>query len=162
MPPSGKMPVSTAALRTTSTSSLMSTRLSRSAEYSMVKCGMGCLRVVSGEIAADRAVSAIIGLDCVALAGLDRTDEGTRQHDLTRLERKPVRRDLVGEPGDSGRRMIEHAGGKAGLLQLAVAEAQRTDPAQIGIERPDRPPAEHDAGVRCVVGDGVVDLARCL
>src|ERR1700759_4724984 len=102
MPPSGKMPVSTAALRTTSTSLLMSTRLSRLAEYSMVKCGMGCLRVVSGEKEDHRALSAITGLDCVALAGLDRTDEGTGQHDLARLERQPVRRDLVGEPGDRG------------------------------------------------------------
>src|SRR6201995_1542900 len=127
MPPSGKMPVSTAALRTTSTTLAMSTRLSRSAEYSMVKCGMGCLRVVSGEIAADRAVGAIIGLDCVALAGLDRTDEGTGPTDLAGLERQPMRRDLVGKPGDGRGGMIEHTGGKAGLFQLAVAEAQRAD-----------------------------------
>src|SRR6476661_3700385 len=40
MPPSGKIPVSIAALRTTSTTSPMSTLASRLAEYSMVKCGM--------------------------------------------------------------------------------------------------------------------------
>src|SRR3984893_9239551 len=40
MPPSGKIPVSTAALRTTSTTLPISTRDSRLAEYSMVKCGM--------------------------------------------------------------------------------------------------------------------------
>jgi hypothetical protein len=41
MPPSGKMPLFTAALRTTSTTSAMSMRPSRLAEYSIVKCGMG-------------------------------------------------------------------------------------------------------------------------
>ena len=55
--------------------------------------------LASGEVAADRAVGAIIGLDCVALAGLDRTDERTGEHDLAGLEREPMRRDLVGEPG---------------------------------------------------------------
>jgi hypothetical protein len=58
--------------------------------------------------------------------------------------------------------MVQHAGGKSGLFQLAVAKAERADPAQIGFERPDRPAAEHDAGVRSVVGDSVVDLARRL
>src|SRR6185437_12059192 len=142
MPPSGKMPVSTAALRTTSTTFPMSTRLSRLAEYSIVKCGMAvftpCYCSASAEIAADRAVGAIIGLDCVALAGLDRTDEGTGQHDLARLERKTMRRDLVGEPGDRSRRMVEHAGGEPGLLKLAVPETERADPAQVGLCRPDR------------------------
>src|ERR1035437_4539945 len=42
MPPSGKTPVSTAALRTTSTTLPISTRASRLAEYSMVKCGIYC------------------------------------------------------------------------------------------------------------------------
>ncbi|MGY4486714.1 ribosomal protein L28 [Bradyrhizobium sp. LM3.2] len=40
MPPSGKMPVSTAALRTISQTAPMSRRLSRLAEYSIVKCGI--------------------------------------------------------------------------------------------------------------------------
>src|SRR5882724_10051379 len=40
MPPSGKILVSTAALRTVSTTLSISTRASRLAEYSIVKCGI--------------------------------------------------------------------------------------------------------------------------
>src|SRR6266404_5439955 len=139
MPPSGKMPVSTAALRTTSTTLPISTRASRLAECSIVKCGMaGSLLTfeASSEVTAHGAVGTIIGLDRVAFAGLDRTNEGTREHHLTGFERQPVRRDLVGKPGYSRRGMIEHAGGKPGFFQLAVAETERADPAQIGIHRP--------------------------
>src|SRR5438477_10423639 len=105
MPPSGKMPVSTAALRTISTASPMSTKASRLAEYSIVKCGMFCPPAVpaeasSREVAAHRAVGTVVGLNCVALAGLDRADERSRQHDLTWFEGKPEGCDLVGEPGD--------------------------------------------------------------
>ena len=56
--------------------------------------------------------------------------------------------------------MVEHAGGKAGFFQLPVAIAERADPAQVGIQRADRPAAEHDAGIRGVVGDGVENLSR--
>ncbi len=56
--------------------------------------------------------------------------------------------------------MVEHAGGKAGFFQLAVAIAQRADPAQVGIQRPHRAAAQHDAGIGRVVGDGIEDLAR--
>src|SRR6478736_5428593 len=83
-----------------------------------------CLFGRLSEVAAHRAVGAIIGLNCVALAGLDRTDEGAGEHDLPGLERKAERRDLVGEPGHRSRGMIEHAGGKARLLELAVPEAE--------------------------------------
>src|SRR5690349_6509625 len=99
MPPTGKMPVSTAARRTISQTSLMSTASSRLAECSIVKCGMaGFLPFAraSGEVAAHRAVGAVIGLDRVALARLDRTDERAGQHDLACLEREPPCRDLVG------------------------------------------------------------------
>src|SRR5882757_9151480 len=101
MPPSGKIPVSTAALRTTSTTSAISTRSSRLAEYSIVKCGMFCLlqrfrQIASSEVAAHRTIGTVVGLDRVALAGLDRANERSRQHHLTRLQRQPMRRDLVG------------------------------------------------------------------
>src|SRR5437868_12516853 len=113
MPPSGKMPVSTAALRTSSTTAPISTLASRLAEYSMVKCGM-CLTpafpvAASSEVTAHRAVGSIVGLDRVAFAGLDRANERSRQHHLSRFQRQPVRRDLIGKPGHAGRRMIEHA-----------------------------------------------------
>src|SRR5713226_3652897 len=115
MPPSGKIPVSTATLRTTSTTLPMATRASRLAEYSSVKCGMSgsllrFLRGRSSEVAADRPIRSIIGLNRVAFAGFDRANERSGQHHLTRFERKSVRRDLVGEPGHAGGGMIEHAG----------------------------------------------------
>src|SRR5215510_4518554 len=147
MPPSGKISVSTAALRTTSHTAPMSRRLSRFAEYSIVKCGMrfhSLSSYSSGEVAAHRAVGAIVGLNCVALAGLDRTDEGAGEHDLSRLQRKAERRDLVGEPGDGSCGMIEHAGSEARFLKLAVPEAERANPAQVGLQGADRPTAEHD------------------
>src|ERR1700736_3382560 len=152
MPPSGKMPVSIAATRTTSTTSLMSTRVSILAEYSIVKCGMFRTPAVSlaasSEVAAHRAVSSIVGLDRVAFAGLDRANKGTRQHHLSRLERQAIRRDLVGEPGHRGRGMVEYAGGKAGLFQLAVAKTECTDPAQIGFQRANWATAPFDPRVQ--------------
>src|SRR5690349_10382065 len=150
MPPSGKMTASTAALRTTSTILAMSTWPSRLAEYSIVKCGIAVsLPVVflSAEVAAHRAVGAIVGLDCVALAGLDRTDERAGQHDLTGFERQPVRCDLVGEPRNCSRGMVEDTGGEARLFELAVLEAERADPAQVSLRGADRPAAQHDAGI---------------
>src|SRR5882724_9397062 len=167
MPPSGKMPVSIAATRTTSTTSLMSTSTSILAEYSIVKCGIARSLLLFGlkassEVAAHRAIRSIVGLDRVALAGFDRADEGTRQHHLSGFERQSIGRDLVGEPGHRRGGMIEDAGRKPGLFELAVAETQRADPAQVSIHRPYRPAAEHDAGIRRVVGDGVENLPRRL
>jgi hypothetical protein len=54
------------------------------AEYSIVKCGIWLfhsqlLFLAPDEMAADRNVGAIIGLDCVSLACLDRTDDGTER-----------------------------------------------------------------------------------
>src|SRR6266568_9590379 len=69
---------------------------------------------------------------------------------------------LVGEPGHACGGMVEYAGSKPGFLELAVAKAQRADPAQVGILRTDRAAAEHDAGVCGVVGDGVEDFSRRL
>src|SRR5712664_4306160 len=150
MPPSGKIPVSTAALRTASTTLPISTRASRLAEYSRVKCGMSQLRffkTTSGEITTHRAIRTIVSLDRVAFAGLDRANERSRQHHLAGLKRKSVGRDLVGKPGHAGRGMIEHAGGKPGFFQLTVTIAQRADPAQIGLQRAQRTAAQHNAGI---------------
>src|SRR5215813_5112713 len=103
MPPIGKMPVSTAASRTSSTTAPMSTRLSRLAEYSMVKCGIAVhsrffLSRALREVTAHRTVGSVVSLDGVALAGLDRPDERSRQHHLPCFERKSIGGDLVGEP----------------------------------------------------------------
>src|SRR4029078_1368773 len=112
MPPSGKMPVSTAALRTSSTTRPKSMHPSRLAEYSIVKCGMfdgSRFPKASAEVTAHGPIRSIVGLDRVALAGFDRTDERTRQHHLAGFERQSIGRDLVGEPGHRRRRVIEDA-----------------------------------------------------
>src|ERR1700755_9509 len=127
MPPTGKIPASTAALRTTSTALAISTRASRLAEYSSVKCGIAdtsrgffdyVLQAVSGEVTAHGAVRSIISLTRVAFGGFDRTDERSRQHHLTGFERQSMRRDLVGQPRDAGGGMVEHTGGQSGFFQL--------------------------------------------
>src|SRR4029079_7785552 len=56
----------------------------------------------SGEVTAHGPILSIVGLNRVAFAGLDRTDEGAGQHHLTGLERQSVRRDLVGKPRHAG------------------------------------------------------------
>src|SRR5450432_2430177 len=118
MPPSGKIPVSTAALRTTSTTACISTRESRFAEYSSVKCGMSGLlprffnaRLFSGEVATHRTIGSIVRLNRVAFARLDRANERSRQHHLARFQRQTMRCDLVGEPGHAGGGMAQHGGG---------------------------------------------------
>ena len=58
--------------------------------------------------------------------------------------------------------MAEHAGGDAGLLDLGVAVHDAADPAQIDVQRSDRPAADDDAGGGAVVGHGVENLARVL
>ena len=78
------------------------------------------------------------------------------------LERVAVRADLVGEPGDAERRMAEHAGGQARLLDFGILVHDAADPAQVDVHRADRTSAHRDAGGGAVVGDGVDDLARVL
>src|SRR6266404_4935255 len=112
----------------------------------------------SGEVAAHGTIRSIIGLDRVALAGFDRADERSRQYHLPGFQCQPVRCDLVGKPGHRCRRMVENAGCKPGLLELAVAEAERTDPAKVSVHRPDRAAAEHDTGICGIVSDGVENL----
>ena len=70
--------------------------------------------------------------------------------------------DLVREPGNAGRRMVEHAGGEAGFLDHAVLEQHRAGPAKIDRVRADRATAEDDPGVGGEVRDRVEDLAHCL
>src|SRR5581483_598151 len=49
-------------------------------------------RLISSEVAAHGSIRTIIGLDRVTLAGLDRADEGPREHDLAWFQRKSQRR----------------------------------------------------------------------
>src|SRR5256714_956535 len=96
MPPSGKMPVSTAALRTSSPARAMA-----AGGMEMGKFLVGKLRIVlpqgflflKSKETPPGAVGTIIGLDRVTFAGFDRADERSRQHDLTGFEREVIRRD---------------------------------------------------------------------
>src|SRR5690348_15847839 len=98
------------------------------------------------EMAADAAHGAEIGNDRRTTRTFDRPDKGSRQNHLPRSDLTAIGRQAIGEPGDAARWMIEHTGGEAGLLDRAVARDDGALPAQIGIERPHRPAAQHDAG----------------
>src|SRR5438128_363996 len=82
------------------------------------------------------------------------------EDEVTRVERDSVLPELVREPRHAERRMAEHTGGKARLLDLGVAVHDSAGPARVHFHRPDRTPADDDARRRAVVGDGVEDLAR--
>jgi len=79
---------------------------------------------------------------------------------VARAQVLAIRRDLVGEPRDAVRRVIEHASSQAGFLDRAVPVEHGAGPAQVDLARPHRPAAGDDAGVGREVGDGVEHLAR--
>src|SRR5436190_23160149 len=114
----------------------------------------------SGEVTANRPIRSIVGLDRVAFAGFDRANERSRQHHLTWLKRQPEWRDLVGKPGDAGGRMIEYAGGKPGLFQLAVTVTERAYPSQVGFQRSQRAATEHNSCIGSIIGDRIENLSR--
>ena len=114
---------------------------------SATAAGDSRLAGLSREMAAHHSVRAVIRLDGIAAARLDRPDEGARKHDLSRLERKAERAELVREPGDAVRRMVEDARGEPGFLEHPIAVAERADPAQISVERTEGATARDDAGM---------------
>jgi hypothetical protein len=110
----------------------------------------------------DRAEPPVVDGEDVAAHGGRRPRERAAEDDVAGFEPLAVRRDLVGEPGDAVAGMVEHAGGKARLLDDAVLRQDRADPAQVDLAGPHRRAAGDDAGVGGEVGDGVEHLARCL
>ena len=68
-------------------------------------------------------------MEGVALAGMDHAGERAGQHEVTGFKRDTMLAELVGKPGDAERRMAEHAGGDAGLLDLGIAIHDAADPA---------------------------------
>src|ERR1700728_2221016 len=103
-----------------------------------------------------------VGVQRIALAREHDARERTGENEVTGLERHAVLAELVGEPGDAERGMAEHASSDAGLLDLGIAIHDAADPAQVDLERPDRPAADDDAGCSAVVGNGVENFARVL
>src|ERR1700722_1790801 len=119
-------------------------------------------RVRSNKLHRDAAELTEIGVQRIALARMDHAGERAGEHDVAGLERHAVLAELVGEPGDAKRRMAEHAGGDAGLLDLGVAVHDAADPAQVDVHRPDRAAADHNDGGGAVVRHRVEYLARIL
>ena len=99
----------------------------------------------SNKLHGDTAECAEIGVQRVALLGVHHPRERAGENQMAGLERDAMLAELVGEPGDAQRRMAEHAGGDAGLLDLRIAVHDAADPAQIDVERPHRPSADDNA-----------------
>src|SRR5262245_33652922 len=100
----------------------------------------------SYELHGDAAERAEVGVQRVALLRKHHARERAGQHEMTGLQRNPMRSELVGEPGDAERRMAEDTGRHAGLLDLGVAIHDAADPAQVDVHGADRAPTDHDAG----------------
>src|SRR6202451_433597 len=116
----------------------------------------------SNELQRDAAELAEIGVQRIAFARMDHAGERAGEHDVAGLECHAVEAELVGEPGDAERRMAEHAGGDAGLLDLGVAVNDAAAPAKVAPHRPDCPAADNDAGGGAVVRHRVEYFARIL
>ena len=125
------------------------------------KAGMTVVSATN-ELHRNPAELAEVAVQRVALLGEHHAGERARQHDMAGLHRRAERAELVGKPRHAHRRMAEHAGGDAGLLDLGVAVHDAADPAQIDVHRPHRPAAHDDAGGGAVVGHRVENLARVL
>src|SRR5262245_65895445 len=97
---------------------------------------------MSHELHGDAAERAEVGMQGVALLGEHHAGERAGEHQVARLQRDAVRAELVGEPGDTQRRMAEHTGGHTGLLDLGVAVHDAADPAQVDLHGSDRPRSE--------------------
>src|SRR3984885_4914653 len=95
----------------------------------------------SNKLQRDAAELAEVGVQRIAFARVDHAGERAGEHQMAGLERDAVLAELVGEPGNAERRMAEHAGGNAGLLDLGILVHDAADPAQVDVHGADRPPA---------------------
>src|SRR4249919_2985360 len=89
-----------------------------------------CDRTRSGEAELDCAERPVVDAKDIAADGGRRPRERAAEDDVAGVELLVVRGDLVGEPDDAVARVVEHAGGQAGLLDDAVLGEDRADPAQ--------------------------------
>ena len=105
----------------------------------------------SHELHRDAAERTEIGVQRIALARKYHARKRAGEHQMTGVQRNAVLPQLVGKPSDAERRMPEHAGSDAGLFDFGIALHDAADPAQVEIERTDRPPADHNAGGGAVI-----------
>src|SRR4029077_17478790 len=93
----------------------------------------------SHELNGNTSERAEIGVQRIALFGKHHARERARQHQMAGLERDSVASQLVCKPRNPERRVAEHPGGDAGLLDLGILVHDAADPAQVEVERTDRP-----------------------
>src|SRR5215469_7241215 len=86
--------------------------------------------------------------------------ERAGHHQFAGIETLAKRSEPIGEPGDAVGRVVQHGRGDAGFLQYAVSIAERTDPAQVDVERAYRATANYQCRVGRVVRDGVDHAPR--
>src|SRR5262249_61507416 len=98
----------------------------------------------SNQLPRDAPGRAEVGGQGVALVRQPPPGKRARQHEMARLERNAVASELIGEPCDPERGMTEHPGGNAGLLDLGILVHDAAHPAQVDVERSDRPTADDD------------------
>ena len=98
------------------------------------------------------------------IAFLRKDDAGKRagEHNMSWLKCVTVRADLVGKPCHAKGRMTEYAGSETCFFNFGIAGHDAAHPAQIDVERADRPAAHRNAGGRAIVRNGIDNLARVL
>src|SRR5262245_47228211 len=96
------------------------------------------------------------------IAFLRKADAGKRagEHNMSRLKRVAVRADLICKPCHAKCRMTEYAGSETCFFNFGIARHDAAHPAQINVERADRPTAHRNAGGRAIVRNGIDKLAR--
>src|ERR1700691_1832498 len=114
----------------------------------------------SNKLYGNAAELAKVGMQRIAFPGKHHARERGGENDMADIERHAVLAELVGEPRHAERGMAEHAGGDAGLLDLRVAIHDAADPAQVDLQRPDRPAADNDARRGAVGRHGVEYFSR--
>src|SRR5579864_9199501 len=113
----------------------------------------------SNEIQTNAAQRTVVDVEGVARSCRDRAREGAAQNYVVRVQDFVVWRDLVREPCNARRGMIQHRGGEAAFFHGAVLVKQCANPAEVDVQRTYRSSAQYDAGIRREVRDRVVDLA---
>src|SRR5262245_23324443 len=101
-------------------------------------------------------------MKCVTFLRKDDAGKGAGEHNMSRLKSVAVRTDLVGKPGHAECRMAKHAGSETRFFNFGIAGHDSADPAQVDVQRTNRPSTHRNAGGRAIVRNGIDNLARVL
>src|SRR5215469_11775376 len=88
--------------------------------------------------------------------------ERAGHHQFAGIETLAKRSELIGEPRDAVGGVVQHRRSDAGFLKHAVSIAERTDPAQVDVERANRAAANYQRRIGRIVCDGVDHAPRRL